>query len=75
MNSAPVSATDAGPAPGKEAIAEKFAQTRARCRAALAASDASVRRAQAALAIAEERLRRAQEMHRIVRERIADNGH
>ena len=72
MDSEPaVLATDDSRVPEPDTAAGKLAQTRARCKAALAAADASVRRSQAALALAEERLRHAQETQRTIQERRA----
>jgi hypothetical protein len=67
---------DGGPAAGetdagittsgvKDAAAGKFAQTVARCQAALAAAEESVQRAEAALTTAEERLARSGRIHEV----------
>ena len=55
----------------KGAPGQQLAQTRARCRAMIAAAEASVYRAQLALFAAQERQRRAQEVASRFRERQA----
>jgi len=55
----------------KAAPGQQLAQTRARCRAMIAAAEASVFRARVALFAAQECLRRAQEAEMSFRERLA----
>jgi uncharacterized protein YqfA (UPF0365 family) len=57
----------------KGAAGGKLAETTARCQAAIAAAEASLRRAQAGLAVAQERLQRARDAEMRLRMRRARN--
>jgi len=55
----------------KGAAGGKLAETTARCHAAIATAEASLRRAQAGLAVAQERLQRARDVEMRLRARRA----